>query len=151
MQIEDIQPKGPYPPCLRMADRDFLAGYPRNVGQISLYLCLFVQKRTSTLGSCPGVTSLLHKPLVYAIICGHMVDSVAYVGSVTTWYKPLSGWLELPVPSAFQSRNPHWLRQMWSTGIFKLHAVKHQGISSHGIQYVGETGLPPLVSFLGKW
>ena len=28
-QIEGILPKGPYPPCLRMADRALLAGYPR--------------------------------------------------------------------------------------------------------------------------
>ena len=28
--IEGILPKGPYPPCLRMADRVLLAGYPRN-------------------------------------------------------------------------------------------------------------------------
>ena len=27
--IDGILPKGPYPPCLRMADRAFLAGYPR--------------------------------------------------------------------------------------------------------------------------
>ena len=27
--IEGILPKGPYPPCLRMADRALLAGYPR--------------------------------------------------------------------------------------------------------------------------
>ena len=27
--IEGILPKGPYPPCLRMADRVLLAGYPR--------------------------------------------------------------------------------------------------------------------------
>ena len=26
---EGILPKGPYPPCLRMADRALLAGYPR--------------------------------------------------------------------------------------------------------------------------
>ena len=29
--IEGILPKGPYPPCLRMADRALLAGYPRYV------------------------------------------------------------------------------------------------------------------------
>ena len=29
--IEGILPKGPYPPCLRMADRALLAGYPRIV------------------------------------------------------------------------------------------------------------------------
>ena len=28
--IEDILPKGPYPPCLRMVDRAPLAGYPRH-------------------------------------------------------------------------------------------------------------------------
>ena len=28
-QIDGILPKGPYPPCLRMADRAILAGYPR--------------------------------------------------------------------------------------------------------------------------
>ena len=27
--IDGILPKGPYPPCLRMADRALLAGYPR--------------------------------------------------------------------------------------------------------------------------
>ena len=31
-KIEDILPKGPYPPCIRMADRALLAGYPRNIG-----------------------------------------------------------------------------------------------------------------------
>ena len=29
LQNEGILPKGPYPPCLRMADRVLLAGYPR--------------------------------------------------------------------------------------------------------------------------
>ena len=28
--IEGILPKGPYPPCLRMADKALLAGYPRS-------------------------------------------------------------------------------------------------------------------------
>ena len=31
MQIDGILPKGPYPPCLRMADGALLAGYPRNI------------------------------------------------------------------------------------------------------------------------
>ena len=30
VNIEGILPKGPYPPCLRMADRALLAGYPRH-------------------------------------------------------------------------------------------------------------------------
>ena len=32
-QVEGILPKGPYPPCLRMADRALLAGYPRSTNQ----------------------------------------------------------------------------------------------------------------------
>ena len=31
LDIYGILPKGPYPPCLRMADRALLAGYPRYV------------------------------------------------------------------------------------------------------------------------
>ena len=31
LEIDGIPPKAPYPPCLRMADRALLAGYPRNV------------------------------------------------------------------------------------------------------------------------
>ena len=34
-QIEGILPKGPYPPCLRMADSALLAGYPRNMHTIT--------------------------------------------------------------------------------------------------------------------
>ena len=30
IKIDGILPKGPYPPCLRMADRALLAGNPRN-------------------------------------------------------------------------------------------------------------------------
>ena len=30
-QVDGILPKGPYPPCLRMADRALLAGYPQSV------------------------------------------------------------------------------------------------------------------------
>ena len=29
--IDGILPKGPYPPCLRMADRALLAGYPQSI------------------------------------------------------------------------------------------------------------------------
>ena len=34
--IEGILPKGPHPPCLRMADRALLAGYPRYVRRVSV-------------------------------------------------------------------------------------------------------------------
>ena len=31
LDIDGILPKGPYPACLRMADRALLAGYPRYI------------------------------------------------------------------------------------------------------------------------
>ena len=34
--VQGILPKRPYPPCLRMADRALLAGYPRCMGNTSL-------------------------------------------------------------------------------------------------------------------
>ena len=39
-KFEGILPKGPYPPCLRMADRALLTGYPRN--QLHLLLLLLL-------------------------------------------------------------------------------------------------------------
>ena len=36
--IDGILPKGPYPPCLRMADRALLAGYPRNEFQNNFFI-----------------------------------------------------------------------------------------------------------------
>ena len=39
--FEGILPKGPYPPCLRMADRALLAGYPRFMsGGVAWYISL---------------------------------------------------------------------------------------------------------------
>ena len=35
--IDGILPKGPYPPCLRMADRALLAGYPQHLVAITEY------------------------------------------------------------------------------------------------------------------
>ena len=40
-EIDGILPKGPYPPCLRMADRALLSGYPRNEN-VPLYLLAFL-------------------------------------------------------------------------------------------------------------
>ena len=37
--IEGILPKGPYPPCLRMANRALLAGYPRYVSGHRFIIC----------------------------------------------------------------------------------------------------------------
>ena len=36
--IEGILPKGPYPPCLRMAERALVAGYPRYVCSQRLFI-----------------------------------------------------------------------------------------------------------------
>ena len=40
--IEGILPKGPYPPCLRMADRALLAGYPIYIPYIHTYIYIYV-------------------------------------------------------------------------------------------------------------
>ena len=36
--LEGIQQKGPYPPCLHMADRALLAGYPRSLSGYIFYM-----------------------------------------------------------------------------------------------------------------
>ena len=41
-QFDGILPKGPYPPCLRMADRTLLAGYPRIMVYQSHIFCKLV-------------------------------------------------------------------------------------------------------------
>ena len=48
--IDGILPKGPYPPCLRMADRALLAGYPRYMSFILSYV-------TSPLHWCTTMAS----------------------------------------------------------------------------------------------
>ena len=61
-QINGILPKGPYPPCLRMADRALLAGYPRNA---NIYLrCNFlaIYRPVCLWTHCIGIASLIiHK------------------------------------------------------------------------------------------
>ena len=55
--IEGMLPKGPYPPCLRMADRALLAGYPRYshvfqgcyTGTIAIALSKFVWNKLEQL------------------------------------------------------------------------------------------------------
>ena len=51
LYFEGILPKGPYPPCLRMADRTLLAGYPRFILIITYYpeSCFKLQTMTSSL------------------------------------------------------------------------------------------------------
>ena len=55
-EIEGILPKGPYQPCLRMADRDLLAGYPRNMSKIHALFWLgtdqFTVIRQDTITAC---------------------------------------------------------------------------------------------------
>ena len=50
--IEGILPKGPYPPCLRMADRALLAGYPQCLVSVVPGLCsgqMYVTSPAKTL------------------------------------------------------------------------------------------------------
>ena len=43
--INGILPKGPYPPCLRMADRALLAGYPRYIQDRNLVIIVAADAR----------------------------------------------------------------------------------------------------------
>ena len=49
--IEGILPKGPYPPCLRMADRALLAGYPRYM-HYSAWMSQWCQAVSHYLNQC---------------------------------------------------------------------------------------------------
>ena len=60
--IEGILPKGPYPPCLRMADRALLAGYPRHIETASHSLCLSCDDDvTMACTMHDGAFQLLHR------------------------------------------------------------------------------------------
>ena len=61
IQINGILPKGPYPPCLRMADRTLLAGYARN---------MFPQNSSAYWGLKPWS------------------DSADYICELLTWWNP---------------------------------------------------------------
>ena len=51
--IDGVLPKGPYLPCLRMADRALLAGFPRYMivcvyiswGEVEVSVCMFVRQK----------------------------------------------------------------------------------------------------------
>ena len=69
--IDGILPKGPYPPCLRMADRALLAGYPRYEGDrrnssfhnkvllldLVQLICSLLAWLADCIGSCRGVVT----------------------------------------------------------------------------------------------
>ena len=62
LEIDGILPKGPYPPCLRMADRALLAGYPRiqcndRARYVSYTMYCYMFRAT---GSSPFSWSLIH-------------------------------------------------------------------------------------------
>ena len=55
-QFEGILPKGPYSPCLRMADRALLAGYPRIMACSSTSCVLMLATKLAELANWPWVT-----------------------------------------------------------------------------------------------
>ena len=55
--IESLLPKGPYPPCLRMADRALLAGYPRYL--VEALVIILCGQRAAGLGWCYRRDSLM--------------------------------------------------------------------------------------------
>ena len=58
INIEGILPKGPYPPCLRMADRALLAGYP---GYYSWW-CHGLLRRRAKQRSLFSMLDIFHLP-----------------------------------------------------------------------------------------
>ena len=55
--IEGILPKGPYPPCLRMADRAILAGYPWYVSDLHVW------------DVCNNMNLMLYALIKYSLTC----------------------------------------------------------------------------------
>ena len=85
-KIEGILPKGPYPPCLRMADRAFLAGYPRNIVTFSRDW-----DGTGTWKSTLWTTRIR----VYYIVCIVATDDLMMQGAralaavILTWFSQM--------------------------------------------------------------
>ena len=73
-QLDGILPKGPYPPCLRMADRALLAGYLRTVNSLMLphLLC-------SMLSYGMSIVSLLD--ITHCVIMGLYSNTYHFISS----------------------------------------------------------------------
>ena len=68
--VEGILPKGPYPPCLRMADRALLAGYPRCVRdwhRVSVWCQInkLINKKTKYEFSCHQLIETHHQVNIF--------------------------------------------------------------------------------------
>ena len=99
--IEGILPQGPYPPCLRMADKALLAEYPRYFINIRLVhvviMSLPLMRTTSTVNSLkPGARFNIETSCYeYRIShCGdktvvrssHLHNGISYTGKMTSVY-----------------------------------------------------------------
>ena len=82
-QHEGILPKGPYPPCLPMADRAILAGYPRTVVRGDtfasrhntsniIHYCIQYNKRNGRLWS-----HIRHPHLIFFSISGYDIPMLS--------------------------------------------------------------------------
>ena len=63
--VDGILPKGPYPPCLRMADRVLLTEYPRCI-QVQSFDMKLHQSKLSWMGLCKRGVTALHKCCNYS-------------------------------------------------------------------------------------
>ena len=71
--LNGILPKGPNPPCLRMADRALLAGYPRYQDMLNLPLLSWESHSTSILHRYP------HHIVIWGLLCQKLVSSARII------------------------------------------------------------------------
>ena len=96
--IDGMLPKGPYPPCLRVADRALLTGHPRYMNSF-----LPVLHQNSLLGrGCPEIRTLGQRPSEYedglswyrdfhykddrVVRPSNLYNENPYTGKAVSWY-----------------------------------------------------------------
>ena len=109
--IQGILPKGPYPPCLRMADRALLAGYPR-----------YIKSHSSKANNANILLKwfLLYVTFIEHSPCGGEIFWEIFSGfedktwSTNQYWKPSMAKDSLTVTSSVNRCIPSWLDRVWN-------------------------------------
>ena len=83
--IEGILPKGPYPPCLRMADRTLLAGYPRYISVLITCILFIFQNMVYAVhiliyGFCPQPHTIIANDYSFAGLVSGVIQPYGQAG-----------------------------------------------------------------------
>ena len=112
--IDGILPKGPNPPCVRMADRALLAGYPRDVNKthlsVLLHLSLHFGFWKGSFLSCYSKkrsTTIEHK-----IVFGGIHHYDVIIGSVSN-HQPHDYFLNFFLDTSCRSKKTSKLPRHW--------------------------------------